>query len=129
MLPYVWRARSMSDSPPGRTSRSVWRSRCSCGRPVAGATCPSSRSSNVAAARGARRAAGLHDVSLDWILGRPDALERDWARDLEQALALLPAHLSLYGLTEEERTPLARWIPRGAASPPTDHLYADEYLL
>src|SRR5438876_9248718 len=40
-----------------------------------------------------------------------------------------PAHLSVYGLTVEERTPLARWISRGAAAAPPDDLYADEYLL
>jgi len=83
----------------------------------------------IAAAVRTLRAAGIDNVSLDLIFALPAALERDWARDLEQALALLPAHLSLYGLTVEERTPLARWISRGAASAPTDDLYADEYLL
>src|SRR5437879_4002409 len=42
--------------------------------------------------------------------------------------SLLPAHLSLYGLTVEDRTPLARWISRGATSAPDDDRYADEYL-
>jgi len=37
--------------------------------------------------------------------------------------------LSLYGLTVEPRTPLARWIARGAAAAPSDERYADEYLL
>src|SRR3989454_4635571 len=31
---------------------------------------------------------------------------------------LFRSHLSLYGLTVEARTPLARWISRGAATPP-----------
>ena len=75
------------------------------------------------------RAAGIDNISLDLIFALPAELERDWGRDLEQALALLPAHLSLYGLTVEERTPLARWISRGAASPPDDERYAEEYLL
>src|SRR3989442_924651 len=43
--------------------------------------------------------------------------------------SLLPAHLSVYGLTVEERTPLARWISRGAAAAPDDERYAEEYLL
>jgi len=42
---------------------------------------------------------------------------------------LSPAHLSLYGLTVEERTPRARWISRGATSAPDDERYAEEYLL
>jgi len=74
------------------------------------------------------RAAGVDNISLDLIFALPTELERDWARDLDLACALLPAHLSLYGLTVEERTPLARWISRGATSAPNDERYADEYL-
>src|SRR2546422_8046255 len=72
------------------------------------------------------RAAGVDNISLDLIFALPRELERDWARDLDLACALLPAHLSLYGLTVEERTPLARWISRGATSAPNDERYADE---
>jgi putative oxygen-independent coproporphyrinogen III oxidase len=73
--------------------------------------------------------AGITNVSLDLIFALPAELGRDWARDLDRAIALAPAHLSLYGLTVEERTPLARWISRGASSAPDDERYADEYLL
>jgi len=75
------------------------------------------------------RAAGFDNISLDLIFALPAELERDWARDLDLACSLLPAHLSLYGLTVEERTPLARWISRGATSAPNDERYAEEYLL
>ncbi|HYR99059.1 MAG TPA: radical SAM family heme chaperone HemW [Gemmatimonadales bacterium] len=74
------------------------------------------------------RATGFDNISLDLIFALPADLERDWARDLDLACALLPAHLSLYGLTVEERTPLARWISRGATSAPNDERYAEEYL-
>ncbi len=77
----------------------------------------------------ALRAAGFDNISLDLIFALPAELERDWARDLDLACALLPAHLSLYGLTVEERTPLARWISRGAAAAPDDERYAEEYLV
>src|SRR2546430_15537872 len=83
----------------------------------------------IAAAGRTLRDAGVDNISLDLIFALPTMLQRDWARDLEQALALRPDHLSLYGLTVEERTPLARWISRGAAAPPDDDRYADEYLL
>src|SRR5437763_15757603 len=83
----------------------------------------------IAAAVRTLRDAGVDNISLDLIFALPAELERDWARDLEQALALGPAHLLLYGLTVEDRTPLARWISRGAAAPPDDDRYADEYLL
>jgi oxygen-independent coproporphyrinogen-3 oxidase len=59
----------------------------------------------------------------------PAELERHWARDLDEAVALAPEHLSLYGLTVEPRTPLARWIARGATAASSDERYADEYLL
>ena len=74
------------------------------------------------------RAAGFDNISLDLIFALPAELERDWARDLDLACSLLPAHLSLYGLTVEERTPLARWISRGATAAPDDERYAEEYL-
>lgn len=74
------------------------------------------------------RAAGFDNVSLDLIFALPAHLQRDWERDLETALALEPDHLSLYGLTVEPRTPLHRWIARGAAHAPSDERYAEEYL-
>jgi len=75
------------------------------------------------------RAVGMDNISLDLIFALPSELERNWARDLDLAADLLPAHLSLYGLTVEERTPLARWISSGATSAADDERYAEEYLL
>lgn len=75
------------------------------------------------------RSAGFDNISLDLIFALPAELERDWRKDLVNAVALEPEHLSLYGLTVEERTPLARWVSRGASSAPDDDRYADEYLL
>jgi len=74
------------------------------------------------------RDAGFDNISLDLIFALPESLERDWSRDLDQVVALEPEHLSLYGLTVEDRTPLARWVSRGAAVPPDDERYAAEYL-
>ena len=74
-------------------------------------------------------AAGFRNISLDLIFALPEALGRDWARDLDLALALEPEHLSLYGLTVEEGTPLGRWTARGESTPPPDERYAAEYLL
>lgn len=74
------------------------------------------------------RDAGIDNISLDLIFALPESLGRDWDRDLDQALALAPSHLSLYGLTVEPRTPLDRWISRGAIQAPSDDRYADEYL-
>ncbi len=77
----------------------------------------------------ALRDAGITNLTLDLIYALPEALERDWDRDLDQVLALAPDHLSLYGLTVEPRTPLGHWVERGAAVPSPDDRYAREFLL
>ena len=74
------------------------------------------------------RGAGIANVSLDLIYALPPELDRDWDRDLDQALALEPEHLSLYGLTVEPHTPLARWVAGKQTQTPTDERYADEFL-
>jgi oxygen-independent coproporphyrinogen-3 oxidase len=86
-------------------------------------------SARIGAAVHALRGSGIDNISLDLIFALPAELQRDWDRDLDLALSLLPSHVSIYGLTVEERTPLARWISRGAASAPDDERYAREYLL
>ena len=82
----------------------------------------------IGAAVRALRDAGIENISLDLIFALPDDLQRDWGRDLDTALALRPTHLSLYGLTVEPRTPLDRWISRGATHAPDEERYAEEYL-
>ncbi|MGH7645340.1 MAG: radical SAM family heme chaperone HemW, partial [Gemmatimonadales bacterium] len=82
----------------------------------------------IGAAVATLRDQGIDHISLDLIFGLPAELGRDWRRDLDRACGLAPAHLSLYGLTVEDRTPLARWISRGATRPPADERYAAEYL-
>jgi oxygen-independent coproporphyrinogen-3 oxidase len=39
-----------------------------------------------------------------------------------------PEHLSLYGLTVEDHTPLGRWTSRGEVTPVDDERYAAEFL-
>ncbi len=82
----------------------------------------------IGAAVHALRGAGIENISLDLIFALPDELQRDWERDLDMALALRPNHLSLYGLTVEPRTPLDRWVSRGATRAPNDDRYAEQYL-
>lgn len=82
----------------------------------------------VAPAVDTLRAAGIGEVSLDLIFGLPAALERVWDRDLAAAFALAPDHLSLYGLTVEDHTPLGRWTARGEVTPVDEERYAEEFL-
>jgi oxygen-independent coproporphyrinogen III oxidase len=76
----------------------------------------------------ALRQAGFTNISMDLIFGLPMALGRDLTRDLAATFALEPTHLSLYGLTIEPHTPLARWTSRGEATAIPDERYAMEYL-
>ncbi len=75
------------------------------------------------------RAAGIGNLSLDLIFGLPGTVARDWRRDLERALSLNAPHISLYGLTIEEGTPLARLLHEGRIRPVGEERYSDEYLL
>jgi oxygen-independent coproporphyrinogen-3 oxidase len=74
-------------------------------------------------------AGGIENWSLDLIFALPASLERNWARDVDCALELAPPHISLYGLTVEQHTPIARWKDRGASVEGTEDAYASEYLL
>jgi oxygen-independent coproporphyrinogen III oxidase len=74
------------------------------------------------------RAAGIENVSLDLIFALPTMLERSWELDLERALALAPSHVSLYGLTVEQATPLGRWVERGEVTEPPEERYEAEFL-
>lgn len=71
---------------------------------------------------------GISNVSLDLIFALPDELNRDWSRDLEQALSLDPKHLSVYGLTVEPHTPLGRWTDRGRVAGASEERYETEFL-
>jgi len=83
----------------------------------------------VIAAADTLRSAGLENWSLDLIFALPASLEREWSRDLDSAVALAPPHISLYGLTVEPHTPLARWRDRGAFVEGGEDAYEAEYLL
>jgi oxygen-independent coproporphyrinogen-3 oxidase len=75
------------------------------------------------------RRGGIANISLDLIFALPGTLKRSWERDLTLALDLEPAHVSLYGLTVEAHTPIARWRDRGAIVEGTEDQYEDEFLL
>jgi oxygen-independent coproporphyrinogen-3 oxidase len=74
------------------------------------------------------RSAGIDDVSVDLIFALPGHLNRSWSADLEQALALSPTHISLYGLTVEPKTPLGRWTERGEVVAADEERYESEFM-
>lgn len=77
---------------------------------------------------GAARKVGLQNINLDLIFALPLQTLEDWARSLDQAIALQPEHLSLYALTVEEGTGLAFQIKRGRFPMPDDDLAAEMYM-
>ncbi len=81
----------------------------------------------VEAAVKAARAAKLRNLNLDLIYGLPGQTEASWRASVEAALSLEPEHLSCYGLTVEEGTPLARRVAEGEALPDDDE-QAQRYL-
>lgn len=74
------------------------------------------------------RAAGIENISLDLMFGLPDAVSRDWGGDLRNVIDLDVPHVSLYGLTVEEGTPLHRAVAEGSVPSPRPERYAREYL-
>jgi oxygen-independent coproporphyrinogen-3 oxidase len=75
------------------------------------------------------RLAGYDNISFDLIAGLPAQTLAAWSRNLDEALALRPEHLSLYLLEVHEGTPLAEQIRRGAEPRPDDDLAALMYEL
>ena len=74
------------------------------------------------------RDGGLDAFSLDLIFAVPDALARDWQRDVDETIALDPNHISLYGLTIEPHTPLGKWAARGDVHESPEERYEAEFL-
>jgi oxygen-independent coproporphyrinogen-3 oxidase len=73
------------------------------------------------------RRAGWSNISLDLIYGLPGQTVAAWERTLDRALALSPEHFSLYGLTLERGTSLARAVRRGLIPAPEEDTAADMY--
>ncbi len=85
-------------------------------------------------ASGNARVAGFDNVSLDLIYALPNHSQTDWERDLEMIVKLDSKHISLYGLTIENRTVFGKWerdnvliqIPEDEAA--QQYLFAIDYL-
>lgn len=73
------------------------------------------------------RDAGFDNVSFDLIAGLPGQTLEGWERNLGEALALRPEHLSFYLLEVHEGTPLAEHIRKGMQPQPDDDLAAGMY--
>lgn len=80
------------------------------------------------------RAAGFNNISLDLIYAIPDHDRKQWEADLKAIAELGPEHVSLYGLTIEDRTVFGKWeeqnrlvqVPEDEAA--QQYLFAIDYL-
>lgn len=72
------------------------------------------------------RKAKFDNLSLDLIYGLPRQTPERWQENLRAAVDLVPQHISCYGLTLEEGTPL--YARRESALLPGDETQADLYL-
>jgi oxygen-independent coproporphyrinogen-3 oxidase len=75
------------------------------------------------------RDAGFENVSFDLIAGLPGQTLEGWIRNLDEAFALQPEHLSFYLLEVHEGTPLAEHIRRGIQPQPDEELAVEMYSL
>jgi len=73
------------------------------------------------------REAGFANISFDLIAGLPGQTIEDWSRNLDEAIAMEPEHLSLYLLEIHEGTPLAEQVRSGRRTPIDDELAAEMY--
>jgi oxygen-independent coproporphyrinogen-3 oxidase len=73
------------------------------------------------------RDARFDNISFDLIAGLPHQTLADWERNLDEAIALSPEHLSLYLLEVHQGTPLAVQIESGRQPRPNEELAAEMY--
>ena len=68
------------------------------------------------------RRAGFMDLNLDLMFGLPGQSLPAWERSLHEAIAFVPTHISVYGLTIEERTPFYRRQQLGKLTLPDEEV-------
>lgn len=82
---------------------------------------------SVARAAAELRRAGIVRLNIDLIFGIPGATLQDWQRDVAEAVALGPKHISCYGLTYEPNTPMTARLKRGEFARCPDEVEAAMY--
>lgn len=75
------------------------------------------------------RAAGFDNISADLIYAIPPEDMNYWQQDLHRLLTFDPEHISLYGLTIEEKTVFGNWARKGKLTKVKEGMAADQYRL
>lgn len=70
------------------------------------------------------RAAGFDNISVDLIYAIPNQNDNLWIKNIEQAIAFSPKHISAYSLTIEEKTVFGKWQKTGKLKADKDEIAA-----
>ncbi|TXD78719.1 radical SAM family heme chaperone HemW [Algoriphagus ratkowskyi] len=73
------------------------------------------------------RKIGFEKFSLDLIYGYPQPNHDLWERDLSEAIAQNPGHISSYALTIEPKTALGTWTNKGEFIPADEDFIAEQF--
>ncbi len=74
------------------------------------------------------REVGFKNISVDLIYALPGSGIEVWVEDLKKAADLNPEHISIYGLTIEERTVFGHWKKNGKLVELPEEEAANQYL-
>jgi putative oxygen-independent coproporphyrinogen III oxidase len=74
------------------------------------------------------REAGFENLNLDLILGLPGQRERQWLENIDNLARLHPAHVSIYMLDLDDKSPLYHEVRKGLHTLPDDDCISDLYL-
>ena len=77
----------------------------------------------------AARAGGFQNIALDLMYGLPEQTLESWSRTLDDLHALKPEHLSSYGLTIAQNSPLLFRYPRNSEKYPDEDNFEQMYLM
>lgn len=75
------------------------------------------------------RTAGFRNISIDLLYGLPNQTLEQWESTIETSIGLAPEHISLYALTLDPNTGMARDITGGLLPYPDPDLAADMYMV
>jgi len=75
------------------------------------------------------RQAGFDNINLDLMWGLPHQSITDLKNNLSRTIELSPNHISAYGLTIEDGTPLAKDISNGTISIPSEEMQSEMYMI
>lgn len=75
------------------------------------------------------REAGFSNINLDLMFGLPGQSANDWSETLDWAISVGPEHVSAYGLTLEEGTPLHQEHRKGEIGLPDEETGAVMYQM